>query len=443
MLEEVVIEQPDKEETLAIIRQEKIARWNRFHQRIQAVSTGWGVKIAEILGLIFILVLNLWLLSPFWQLEENQYFFSAPFVPLLAELTSFALPFNSGVRLWLLIFLAGLPISLYFFTRELTGRKLAGFVAAFLISLPIGFFLPLRLDLGIFSSDVSHITSLTIIPLVNLWLLRFLRKGDFNYGLIASFGSALVALTSPFGVLILFCFAGVITFSEMLLGQSRLKAFRMVMAMILTVGFSAFWYNPKFILLTLGSPQGELMRGTLLNLLPPSFFLVPVLAIFGFLIFENREYLQPLFLAVFWAIIFALLSWGGVGIPLQTPSRFLPSLGIALAFLAGISVINVSDFLLASPKLEKAKLAVFRKELAFGFVGLVLVLTLLVIGVAGSRFRNRENSLVLGLKTEQKVGIWEFRDQTSLFESLVGYLITGFTSAGVVVLKKKFDSKTI
>lgn len=395
--------------------------------------------MGEILGLLVLFGVNFWLLLPFFAQEDQTNVFSAPLIPVLADLTSSLLPFSYGIRLWLSVFMLFFPISFYFFVRVVSGRRSVAFLASFFVSLPIWIFLPLRINLGFLSQDGGYVASLTLTPLVCLLLIRFLRQGKFWSGVFASLGTAFVALASPIGVFVLFIFMGVITFSEMLLGRGRLKLLRFLIVFALTVGFSAFWYNPKFALLTINSPQGQVVKETLSTLLPISFFLVPLLGVFGFLLFENRPQLQPMFIAFFLAISFGLFSLGA-GVAHPAPSRFLPAFGISLAFLLGILIVNLFDFLRHSPKIERFSFAPYRRIIALGLIGLVLILIIATIGFSGKGLWELEQTQVLGLTAEQKVGIWEIKEKTTGFGSVLGYLITGLTAFGVVILKTKLGT---
>ncbi len=428
---------PEKEETLAIKQEERIRRFYHLRRRLAKFSPRGWVVVLEFVGLIGLFFTSLWLLLPFFGRPDQINVFSAPVVPLLVSLTEKLIPFSYGVRIWLLAFLALFPLSFYYFVREISSRKLIGFISSFIVILPFGVFLPIRVNLSLLAQDGAHMTSLAFTPLVCLLLVRFLRQGGFWTGVLSAFGTTLVALTSPIGFVVLALFMGVVTFSEMLLGQGRLKILRFLVVLILAVGFSAFWYNPQFALLTLQSPQGQLLKKTLSNLLPVSFFLLPILGVFGFLLFENRPQLQPMFIAFFLTIGFGLFSIGA-GVAHPSPSRFLPAFGISLAFLLGILVTAFYDFLRASPKLKKFKIPTFRRQLAaFGLIFLVFTSIFIMITAFSQNLWGLEESRVLGLTAEQKVGVWDIKEKTGLVESVFGYLITSLTAAGVIILKSR------
>lgn len=429
---------PDKTETLYGKQEERLQKFNLIRGKLKKFSPASWVREGEIIILLFLFFINLYLLFPLVGRKDELNVFSAPLIPALSKLTSIFLSYEIGIRFWLIIFYLLLPFSVYFFLKELSARKLPGFVSAFTLSLPYGIFLSLRVNLGILSGDGSHLASLSLTPLVSLFLLRFLRTGNFWMAIVSSLLIAMIALISPFGLVVTFFFAAFIAFSEMILGEGRLKLVRFIFVILMAIGFSAFWYNPKFIYLTLNSDQGRQVMSTLGNLLPISFFLVPILAILGFLLFENRIHLQPAFLAIFWVIIFALLSFGG-GLTFLSASRFLPSLGISLAFFLGIAVLWIFDFIRFSQWLN-LRLKDFKKyqeEIAIGMVSLLIGSFIALVLVNQFYQKSFNDSQVLGWRVDNSIGIWDIREKTTLAESVFGYSITGLTIIAILMIKNK------
>lgn len=420
------MKRPKKKETLAEKQEERIRRLNHFRKKIPEFSAQWWVRVGEIFGLAVLFLVNLFLLYPFFGHEDRVNVFSAPVIPVLATFTERFIAYSSGIRVWLLAFLLFFPLSFYYLVKRITNRKLTAFLASFVVILPIRFFLLLRVNLGLLGGDGVHVASLTFIPLTCLFLLCFLRQGNFWSGIFSALGAALVALTSPLGFLTLTVFMGIITFSEMLLGQGRLKLVRFLTVLILAIGLSSFWYNPKFILLVINSSQGELLRQSLANLFPLSFFIVPLLGTFGFLLFENRPQLQSMFIAFFLTVAFGLFSLG-TGVAHLLPSRFLPAFGIGLAFLIGVSTVWLFDFLRNSA----------RRLAAFGLIGVIFALIVLITIFFSGNLWQLEKTQVLGLSAEEKVGIWEIKERTNQFENIFGYGITGLTVLGVLMLKTR------
>lgn len=439
--EEISLETPEKSETLAYKVEERAER-RRLLTAVKNLPAKRWVAIGEVLFLTLLFLLNFWLLSSFFGQEDKTNTFSAPLIPFLTQLTSFLIPFPQGIRFWTLTFLMILPLSFYFFVREISGRKMAAVVAALTVSLPVGVFLSLRTEEAL-TGDGALVSSLTLTLLTCLILLNSLRKGNFNAMVGSGLGVTLVALTSPLGLATFLVFALTVTFSEMLLSQARVKLLRFLTVIVLAAGLSAFWYNPRFALLILGSSQGEVLTRTLTTLLPLSFFLVPTLGIFGFLLFENRPQLQPLFLALFLTVAFGIFSLTA-NIAFVSSSRFLPAFGIAGAFLIGIVTVFLYDFLRFSPRLERLKFSFpLRQLLALGLLGVVFVLLIIAIVSNGSSFRELGDLKILGATANQKIGIWEIKEKTTLAEKIFGYLITGLTCLGVAILRTKLDSTNV
>lgn len=430
--------QIERENTLLVKQGAKLNHLGNFKSRLAVFVNPYWASLGEMTGLIVLILLNFLVLLPFFGAGDESNVFSAPLVPFLADLLVFAVPPDYAVRIWLLAFLIFAPLAWYFFVKEISGRKIIGLITALIMSLSFNGFLPARIQLGLLGQDGGQIASLSIIPIVGLAFLKFIRNGHFSAAVFSALGMALVALSSPFGLFILMIYGIIIAFSEMLLGLGRLKMARLLVIIVMAFGFSAFWYHPKFLLLTILSPGGQQVWAAFSKLIPISFFLVPLLAIFGFLFFENRAHLQGLFIAVFLTIIFALL-YLGTGISNSSPSRFLPALGISSAYLIASLSGLVFDFLRSAQKIGHWNMEVrLRQWLAFGFI-IVFVCSLgLTVLVSGLRLGETFlDSSVLGVMTENRTGIWEIKEKTTLGETIIGYGITLFTVLTTTLLKLK------
>ncbi|MFC1727462.1 hypothetical protein ACFL0Y_02975 [Patescibacteria group bacterium] len=432
-----LLNRPGKKERLAIKRQARMRRFNRLRGRLPDFSTRWWIIVGEVLVVLGLLLINLYLLHPFFGREDKINVFSAPIVPILATVTEKIVPFSFGIRIWLLAFLVFFPVSFYYFVREISGRRLAGLLSTLIVTIPASVFLGMRIQLGLLSQDGGHVASLTLIPLVCLLMMRFLRTGNFWTGVLSAAATTFVALTSPIGFLVLVTFMVVITFSEMLLGNGRLKIIRFLVIILMAAGFSSFWYSPKFIFLTLDSDQGQLIRQAFGNLVPLSFFLLPLLGIFGFLLFENRPQLQPIFIGLFLTVTFGLFSLGA-GLGHSAPSRFLAAFGLSLSFLLGVLAVSLYDFLRLSSWLRKfKKIGHNRRVIAYGLLAFLLILSLVLIMVNTQGLWELESDLVLGLSSDKKVGLWQIKENISFMEGFLGYAITGVTSFGIYLIKAK------
>lgn len=389
------------------------------------------LKVDHLLMLGIFLV-NLVLVWRFFAVPFT-YVFSAPVVPILASgLGIFGVTYDWAVRWILLAFYLFGPLTLFFLVREVTGRRLSALLAAVLFSLPA---FRSRFEAMVSLGDGAHIASLTLIPLAAFFLLRFLKSGSFASAVVASIAILLVALTSPFGLFVLFSVLLVVTFSEILLGLGRLKFLRFVLVLVFAFGLSGFWYNPEFIRLSLFSPSGRAVIVAIKNLIPLSFFVVPILGTFGFLLFDKRPHLQPLFIALGLTIVFGLISFAGGLSPIavSAQSRYLPEVSLSISFLWGVVGVAVYDLLLViQPRrwfpVPMSRRKALRKVLA-GLFG-VLCLVILVAFPFQETLGRRSGRLVVGITKPVVTGVGEVREQTDIADRLVGYGI----SLGTVVV---------
>lgn len=360
--------------------------------------------------------------------------FSAPVITLLADFLSlFGLDFDTAVRwVFYLFYILG-PVSLYALVKEISGRRMSAALAAVIYSLPI---FRARYESLVLLGDGAHVAGLTLIPLAAFLLLRFLRKGKFAYAAWTSISVVLVALTSPFALFVSLFVLGIITFSEMLLGFGRLKFLRLVLVLVISVGLSAFWYNPQFIHLTFSSVQGQAVFAALKNFIPLSFFIVPVLGTFGFLIFDKREHLQPLFVALGLTAVFGLIAFAEnlAEYAVFSQNRYFPEVSFSLAFLWGVVGTSIYELIRSLPvsrwfPVPFEKRALLQRVAVVLFVSFSLVLSFFF---PLRESLNGGSRRVLGRTATVVTGIGEMRKETRLGDRILGYSITTFTIAGMV-----------
>lgn len=413
---------------------EKIAarRTARFAEKIIEARRGlggnqawWSNWLTEFLGLLGLFALNFYLVYPLFGRPAHETTFSGPVIPLFARGVEFlGAPMAHAYQIVNLVFFLGLPLSFYLFVKRVASRKIVAFLSALFLSLPFYPFAQVRAQSAFLTVESPHIASLAIIPLALYGLLSFLREGGLKSLAIASFSSALVALTSPFGFVTYSLFAGLTAFSEMLLGRGRLKLFRVVVVFLFAAGLTSFWYNPGFSFWMATGPLGEEVRQTVGKLLPVSFFLVPVLGALGFLLFDRKPGLQSVFLASFYTTVFAVIVLLGGLFP-SNPSRYTPELGISLAFFLGVGIARGTDYLRFQKRLKLSWLS----GNALANTLLFLIFLALIVGIIWGRDRivGRPED-VLGLWTDVSRGrIWVARDQFSGVFSYLGYAIAGLS----------------
>lgn len=433
---------PEESETIAV------KRAARLHEKILKGRTAlfvnkawWTAGPLEALAILFLVLLNFYLTLPFFGTAAPTTQFSGPVIPLIARALEFIfkVPLPLGFQIIYLTFFILLPLTSYLFIRKVAERKSIAFLSVMFASLPIYPFALARLNSVVATSDGPHIASLTLIPIALLSLLNFTRHGELKNLLFASVASALVVLTSPFGFFMLLILGTITVFSEMLLGSGRLKLFRLLGIFLVTAGLSSFWYNPQFSLSLVFGPLGEEIRETVTKLIPISFFTLPVLGAFGYLLFDRKPNLQPLFLSFFYTVTFALIVWAGGGFFPSNPSRYVAELGVSFSFLLAIGIVKFLDYVRFLQKTPITFINQLNKK-AVANSGLFLISVVLIwVIVAGRSGITTPNVRVLGLWTGVERGrIWVEREKSNVGSSVLGYAVTGVTMTSLTILGRKF-----
>lgn len=392
--------------------------------RLLNVFVDWRRRRLDLLVGLGLLTFSLWFHWPLTKLPV-AHTFSAPLVPFLAFLGDLISPLTYARAVDTVVFFLFclFPVSVYFFVTDLVGRRFAGLTAAAFSVLPL--FSGSRIRAAFWHGDTAHILALTLMPVAALFLNRFLRQGGFGLAFGASLLLSSIALTSPFGLFVFFIFMVVVTFSEMVISLGRLKFLRFMTILFLGILLSQFWYTVGYIRLILLSIPGKEMVATLANLLPLSLFLAPILGVVGFLVFEKRPRLQPFFIAVGLVIIFWLFSFAGrisQGLYISHQDRYQADLAMAMAFLVGVLAAMIYQVL---PR-YRFQLFGWRGKSSFLYLsGLIL---LFVFGVFTSFGKihslARNEGEVLGFISDQIVGLGEIRQQTGVWDKLLGSGIT-------------------
>lgn len=397
-------------------------------------------RFRELLILAFLVSFNIYFLWPYVGREYPIVDFSAPLLPFMAKIVATLTPLNFAQGAGLLVLLS-FPLSSvtwYLFFKKLSGRTLLSFVAGLIFLLP-WFYLP-RFTLFWQRGDGIHALGFALLPLAGILYLKFLRSGSFNSFLASFLGVSLISLTSPFALLNLYLFFLILTFTEMLLGQARLKILRFLAVCLFAQGFSSFWYHPRFLTSLFQSSQGQEAFSTFWKLFPISFFTLPVLGVFSFLLFDRKLNLQPLLFAMIFTSIYLALTIAenfGEYLAISIPDRFLPEFYSGLSFLLTIMIV----FFITLPKNGKLTLGKIHPRLAFFHHSSEVFLTSIVIGFSiwplFSFFS--ETPVVPALETPQVLGAttgwWAFSQDG--ISQMIGFGITFLTASTSFILKRK------
>lgn len=429
---------PDENETIAAKRAARLGK-RLLSKRPTNRRFWWSVYHVEVIILLFLFAVNMYVVAPIWGSAAPIIPYSGPGMPLLAktiQLTGSSL--EQSYQYVHIVFFLLFPLSLYYFVRIVTERKLPAFFAVLIASLPVYPFAEVRAHAAFFGGDGPHIVSLALIPLVLAALLQFLQKGTFTYFAFAAGTTAVILLISAFGFLNLVIFSFLVCFSEMLLGNGRLKLMRLGTIVVFSIALTSFWYNPGLVYWMIASPFGEEIRIMIHRLIPVSLFTIPVLATLGYLLFDRKPNLQSVFLASFFTIGFAIIALSGGGIFPGNPSRYVAELGLSLAFLLSIVIVKFADYLkfLKNPRF----ISVTKPAFINGILIILFLVSLYGI-VAGRSSIHTTKDNVLGIWTGIDRGeIWEKRDTFGVVSRSIGYFITGVSIGGIALLRLRMKS---
>ena len=427
---------PKETETIAARRSARLAeKFKNAGVNFGSRRAWWSNGPLETLILVFAFAVNFYLVYPFFGTAALSTQYSGPIIPLLASIINLSgISTAYAIQIVYIAFILIFPLSYYVFIKKISGRKLVALFALMIVSLPIVPFLKTRIEMALTGIEGPHVASLTLMPLAIYGLLAFLHSGGIKNMIIATISAALVGLTSPFGFVTYSIFASITTFSEVLLGTGRLKSTRFIAVIILVVGLSSFWYNPAFFVWLVTGPLGEQVANTISNLIPISIFSLPVLGIFGYLLFDRKPNLQPLFLAFFFTIAFTMIIFAGTGFVFSHPSRYLTELGISLALLVSIAIVGISD----KVKFMKARGGLIKGEVLGNIIIVSSFLLLFLCNVIGRESLLEQN--VLGVWDEIDKGeIWVAKESFGIGWTYLGYSITCASLIGITFMGLKAD----
>ncbi len=426
---------PKESDTIASKKAVRLAeKIGRTHVMIDMSKAWWADGPVEILGLLGVLAINFILIYPMIGKPSESLNFSGPVLPILAKAVSLTgAPFVYSIELVNIIFFLAFPLTFYFFVKMVSGRRFSAFLAVLIATLPFYLFAKTRFQTGVIGSESPYIASLTVLPLALSALLNFLRVGGIKNLFIASLSVAFLSLISPFGTFIYIITSVITTFSEVLLGEGRLKILRLITVYIFGTSLSSFWYNPSFVYWIIAGPMGEGVRFMIQKLIPLFLFIVPILASLGYLLFDRKPALQPLFLALFYTLAFLILVFTGKGFAPSSPERYTAIFGISLSFLLGIVVLNLVEY--SKSHFPKIFFAAGAKEAVLIIISVSIAA--LIIVWRSAILPGQSN--VLGLWTNiEKGDVWIARDQFGgNATSLPGYLITAIGGGTLVYLSRK------
>jgi hypothetical protein len=339
---------------------------------------------------VLLIVLSFWSVWQYFGSPWKTGTLSLVFLPFIGQPIGELLQQNRGILLSQLVLVSYAfgAVSFYYFFYFLTKRHFTAVTAALLLLLPVIPFSsdpPDRLILSLVGSDGAHIIGVTLTPWILSLFLSFVRNGGRKQLILSVSTTALLGLISFFSFFLLIVYELFITLSEILVGQGKLKFFRFLKKVALSLVVLLLFYNISILKMFI-SEQGATAFAVVSNLLPMTFFIVPVTGTFAFLIFDRRPVLQPLFLALTYLLVFGLLNFVRifvVDVPILNQSRYAPEAHVAVAFFIGLLLTYCFDLLRGDLITHRfPQLAPWRTHIAFGFslfvVGSILACVLFI-----------------------------------------------------------------
>lgn len=329
-------------------------RGNVLNERLQKVFVWWRTgKINKITFLFLLLVCVTNVIFVFPALNRN---FDTAFPSSAIRNAAFILSrvgigtpdqfYSLLVKVSLLV----APASCYLFVRKIALKHdVVALLSTLLFILPNPL-VPDGLPLvhALLNGDGAHVFAFSFIPLFLLYVQAFLKTGNVVWGLISCFGTAGIAIFSPFAFFNLLLFFLVMTIGEGFMGALRIKIGRILFIIFTSFGLSFFWYYPNIIAKIIFL---DYIRTTVLQLWSVFPIFIPALPLLGalsFLIFDRREKLNPLFIALFLFIIYLVLIWFSESVHTSgvfTPERYRVEFSFVVSFLSSLAVVLIGESL--------------------------------------------------------------------------------------------------
>lgn len=426
---------PKEEEKISRKRARRIAeKIDRARHSIVISRAWWSSFYVEFIFLVALVVYNIYIIRPLLVISANVPFFSGPVIPLLGKFLGFW-----GVDMFFAIQIINVasfvlfPVSFYFFVKKISKRKLITIFALSFASLPVYPFAEPRILNAFIGVDSAHLVALVFVPIALIGVYNFVHEGGPSNLILATILSSLVALTSPFAFMNFIIFSVILSFSEMLLGNGRIKIIRFLVLTLFSTGLVSFWYNPAFWYWLLIGPLGTEIRRMLFKIIPISFFTVPILGTFGYLLFDRKPNLQHLFVSSFLTLSFFLISVAGGGIFPSHPSRYVPEFGISFSFLLGVILVGGGEYLISRSNITKRVplLNLAKREVVFSILLLSLLFLLMLTGGVSRKSLLKKTKVLGVFEGIEKGSVWRGREKFGGAFSFLGYGIS-LGSAGAL-----------
>ena len=425
-------------------------RINKTFQDAFRWWTGGRIGKVTVAGFGVVFVINLYLVSAIFNKDLTPAFSSSAFLMSIAQRfhSLGILSVSNFFGLISMVSLSFAPISVYLFVRRVVHRhELTAFFAALLFIIPTPI-VPDGVPLisALLSGDGAHVLVFCYLPLFLLYFRAFIGSGTLVWGVIAALGTAVIGIISPFSLFNLFIFYLTLVAAEGFKGGFRIKFARLLFVLVTSFGLSFFWYFPNIITQTVVLERISFALSFFWKVFP---ILIPTVPVFGavlFLIFDRREKLSPVFIALFLNVSYIILY--SISLSLRAngifvPDRYIVEIAFAQSFLAALVIgfgINFfyqlgKDYLFNKLNSVLSILILFVTGLATGVLLIFVVLEIYNVqnDIFQKAFAVHHD---IGIGTIGRAGLFDsplaiFSDIVSIVTLFILFYVLKYFSAGI------------
>lgn len=380
------------------------------------------------LGIVFFI--NLLIIYPIFTRDVTAAYTSSAALVLCATIANkiFFLPQGVFFLLLTIISLSVAPVTFYLFVRKIALRhELIAFVASLLYIMPNPFFdYTPALGGAVMHGDGAHAVVFAYLPLFLLYVQSFLATGTPVFAVLASVGTSLIAVISPFSMFNLLIIYSIFTIAEGFLGHMRIKMLRMLFLLSMSTGLSLFWYFPNFFSKITQLSHVSFTIQKIWSVFPLLIPIIPVCGSLFFLVFDRREKLKPIFISLSLSLIYLFLFTVSKRLLMTgvfTPDRYVLEMSFAGAILFAIFLIILSENFVRHllRRIHQKKVFIFALVLCSISSGLLTLLLITAIHGAQTYMAVEpiRSSYSVGIGSIQR--IFNMRDISSLIASLISF----------------------
>ncbi len=349
---------------------------NRYSGEEEKPGAGGKLNLWSIYLLSLLSCINLLAIFPVFKMNLIPAYSSTAFIMVSGLIEKYSLFSKEYFFLGLTVFAFCLaPVSLYLFIRKnVLQNDLTAFLAVLFFILPTPFFNEgMQILSTILSGDGGHGVAFAFIPLILLAMQSYISSGRMLYGVVSAMGSAFVAVISPFAFFNLLIIFIILSVAEGFVSGFPMKLPRVSFLVLSSMALSFFWYYPNLMSQILTADHIAITYRRSLDILPVAIPVLPIAGTISFLVFDRKERLKPVFVAVAlllsYFIIYSISRTVNIA-GIFTPGRYSVELAFAASFFFAFAASSVTQYFQKKYSFIKSNTFLF---LLYGVVVLSLI----------------------------------------------------------------------